>query len=216
MLLFIEFRAHYHQGGGWGDHDPLMDKMRRTAAAIRARVNGRGGGVGLWRGDITRLDVDVIVNAANRALSGGGGVDGAIQKAAGPELLEACLALPEVAPAVRCPVGSARLTPGFDLHAGHVVHAVGPVWHGGARGEAAALDSAYRASLALAATAGAESVAFPAISTGAYGYPAHEAAQVAVTAYRAWLAETDLPMRILLVAFDARGLRALTRALAAW
>ena len=102
------------------------------------------------RGDITRLDVDAIVNAANKTLLGGGGVDGAIHRAAGRRLLEACRALREVRPGVRCETGEARLTPGFDLRARHVIHTVGPVWHGGAEGEDDALASCYRASLDVA------------------------------------------------------------------
>src|SRR6187431_351718 len=103
------------------------------------------------RGDITKLEVDAIVNAANTGLLGGGGVDGAIHRAAGPDLLAACRALPEVRPGVRCPTGEARITPGYRLPARHVIHTVGPVWHGGDRGEPALLESAYRASFALAA-----------------------------------------------------------------
>lgn len=125
-------------------------------------------------GDITTLDVDAIVNAANKSLLGGGGVDGAIHRVAGPELKEACAKLGG------CDVGDARITPGFTLPARHVIHTVGPVWTGGGRGEAGQLASAYRRSLELAADAGCRTVAFPAISTGAYGYPAEEAAEVAV------------------------------------
>lgn len=211
--LFRTRRAQRHGGGPYGDDDPYDRHMAAILDHIRDRVTARGPGVGLWRGDITALHADVIVNAANPTLAGGGGVDGAIHRAAGPELLAACLAIPEVAPAVRCPPGSARITPGFWLAASHVVHAVGPVWHGGARGESVALDSAYRASLSLASGAGAESIAFPALSTGAYAYPPFDAALVAVGACRAWLAETGADLRIVLVAFDAKAERALSRAL---
>lgn len=157
--------------------------------------------------DITRLDVDAIVNAANERLLGGGGVDGAIHRAAGPALLEACRALPEVAPGVRCPTGEARLTPGFGLPARWVVHTVGPVWHGGDRGEAGLLQACYRNSLEAAADAGARSIAFPAISTGVFGYPKEQAARIAVNTCRAWLAGGREPRRIVLVTFDAEATR---------
>ncbi|MDF3070011.1 MAG: putative ADP-ribose binding module [Polyangiaceae bacterium] len=130
-------------------------------------------------GDVTRLRADVIVNAANERLLGGGGVDGAIHAAAGPGLLAACRALPEVRPGVRCPTGEARITPAFDLPARWVVHTVGPVWRGGTQGEGFLLASCYRASLALARAHGARSVAFPAISTGIYGFPRYLASRIA-------------------------------------
>jgi O-acetyl-ADP-ribose deacetylase (regulator of RNase III) len=132
--------------------------------------------------DITTLEVDAVVTAANERLAGGGGVDGAVHRAAGPALLAACRALGG------CPTGEARITPGFGLRARHVIHAVGPVWQGGAAGEAALLASAYRASLALLRAAGGRSIAFPAISTGIYGYPADEATRIAVATLRENLA----------------------------
>ena len=139
------------------------------------------------RGDLTRQDVDAIVNAANERMLGGGGVDGAIHRAAGPALLEACRALPELRPGVRCPTGEARITPGFELRARHVIHTVGPVYGGRPR-DTVLLASAFRSSLALAVEHGLASVAFPAISCGVYAYPVEEAAAIArsVTLERAW------------------------------
>src|SRR5580765_1638884 len=122
--------------------------------------------------DITQLDVDAIVNAANSALAPGGGVCGAIHRAAGPELADACAAIGG------CPTGEARITPGFNLKARFVIHAVGPVWHGGAKGEPDLLASAYRASLSLSKAHRLKSIAFPAISTGIYGYPLEEATRI--------------------------------------
>jgi O-acetyl-ADP-ribose deacetylase (regulator of RNase III) len=159
--------------------------------------------------DITKLDVDAIVNAANERMLGGGGVDGAIHRAAGPELVEACRAVAEVSPGVRCPTGEARITPGFRLLARWVIHTVGPVWCGGAAGEPALLASAYRSSIALATERGLASIAFPAISTGVYGYPADAAARIAVRESRAFAGEVRL------VAFDTVSRAALEAALAA-
>jgi O-acetyl-ADP-ribose deacetylase (regulator of RNase III) len=153
------------------------------------------------RGDITRLDVEAIVNAANTGLLGGGGVDGAIHRAAGPELLAACRALPEVAPGVRCPTGEARITPAFRLKARFVIHTAGPVWHGGGRHERELLASCYRSSLALARDHRIESIAFPAISCGIYGFPVDEAAQIAVREIRAALLDGPQPSSVSLVAF---------------
>lgn len=155
-------------------------------------------------GDITHQPVDAIVNAANSSLRGGGGVDGAIHRAAGPELAEAGAAL---AP---CPPGEAKATPAFRLDppVRHVIHTVGPVWHGGGRGEAETLASCYRRCLQVADGLGVRSIAFPAISTGIYGYPPDQAARIAVDV----LSETPTAVeRVTLVAFD-EGTRDLLRA----
>ena len=148
--------------------------------------------------DITTLDVDAIVNAANEGLVPGGGVCGAIHRAAGPELARACV---KVAP---CPTGEARITPGFSLHARYVIHAVGPVWRGGHRGEAEQLASAYRSSLALARDYTLASIAFPAISTGIYGYPLRQATDIAVTTVRSALQNSGTLTSVLFACFDAR------------
>ena len=146
------------------------------------------------RGDITAQHVDAVVNAANRGLRGGGGVDGAIHRAAGADRLQAaCRAIGE------CPPGDAVVTDGFDLPARFIIHTVGPVWRGGRAGEAETLASCYRSALALADEVGARSIAFPAISTGVYGYPPQAAAAVAVAAVRA--ATTNVTL-VRFVAFD--------------
>lgn len=134
-------------------------------------------------GDLTSQDVDAIVNAANERMLGGGGVDGAIHAAAGRELLEACRAIPEVRPDVRCPTGEARITPGFRLRARYVVHTVGPVYRNAAE-SAPLLASAHASSLAVARERGVRTIAFPAISCGVYGYPLDEAAPIALDACR--------------------------------
>lgn len=146
------------------------------------------------KADITTLDVHAIVNAANSALAGGGGVDGAIHRAAGPELLLATRRFG------RCPTGQAVITPGFRLRARHVIHAVGPVWHGGKQGEDELLAAAYESSFQLAVAAGdVQSIAFPAISTGVYGFPRARAARIAVSAMQAREREFD---RIVACLFD--------------
>jgi O-acetyl-ADP-ribose deacetylase (regulator of RNase III) len=146
--------------------------------------------------DITTLDVDVIVNAANTSLLGGGGVDGAIHRAAGPELLAECSRLGG------CPTGEARLTRGYRLKARHVIHAVGPVWRGGGAGEERLLAAAYANALALAAAHGLRSIAFPAISTGVYGFPKDRAARIAVATLSEGLAADSSFSRVILCCFD--------------
>jgi len=146
------------------------------------------GQLAITLGDITRLQVDAIVNAANSSLLGGGGVDGAIHRAAGPELLAACRLLDG------CPTGEARITPGFSLPAAWVIHTVGPVWRGGMHGEAELLRSCYRNSLVLALRNGVSSIAFPGISTGVYGYPKRPAAEIALAEMRSASDDFDVIM----------------------
>lgn len=149
------------------------------------------------KGDITALAVDAIVNAANSSLLGGGGVDGAIHRKAGPELLAECRTLNG------CKTGEAKMTKGYRLPARFVIHAVGPVWQGGGSGEARLLASCYRQSLGLAQAHSLAAVAFPAISTGIYGYPKPEAAEIAVTAVKEHLAVAPFPARVIFCCFDA-------------
>lgn len=149
-------------------------------------------------GDITRQQVEAIVNAANTSLLGGGGVDGAIHRAAGPELLA------ETRTLGGCPTGQAKITKGYRLPARYVIHTVGPVWRGGNRGEDDLLASSYRTSLALAEEHGLRTVAFPSISTGTYRFPLDRAAEIAVRGIKAWLAAHDLPEQVKMVCFDER------------
>jgi O-acetyl-ADP-ribose deacetylase len=161
----------------------------------------------IFQGSITDLNVDCIVNAANASLLGGGGVDGAIHRAAGPGLLEECRALGG------CATGDAKITKGYNLKAKFVIHAVGPVWRGGGHGEAELLAKCYRRSLELANEYELKSIAFPAISTGAYGYPLNEAARVATDSVTNWLHGDSTVDKVVFVCFDERAISTYERLL---
>jgi O-acetyl-ADP-ribose deacetylase len=159
------------------------------------------------RGDIASLDVDAVVNAANATLLGGGGVDGALHYAAGPELLEACRRLGGR------PTGEARITPGFNLKARWIIHTVGPVWKGGHRGEPELLASCYAESLRLAVLHAVRTIAFPAISTGAYAYPVKLATHIAIEAVRRFVAKDSGPAEVIFCCYSAEDYATYTRAL---
>lgn len=163
----------------------------------------------ITQGDITRQEVDAVVNAANTSLLGGGGVDGAIHRAAGPELLAECRSIGG------CPTGEARVTAGYRLSARWVIHTVGPIWRGGKRGEDELLASCWRESLELARSVGARTVAFPSISTGAYGFPLDRAARIATATAQAFLADDRSLREVRIVCFGAEAERAYAGALAA-
>ncbi len=163
--------------------------IRHAGCAMLNRIS-------IVEGDITKQDVDAIVNAANESLLGGGGVDGAIHRAAGPGLLEECRKLGG------CPTGEARITGGHRLKARYVIHTVGPIWRGGQNDEDALLAACYRNSLALAEENEVTSIAFPAISTGAYGFPVARAARIAITETVRFLLAHELPERVVFVCFD--------------
>ena len=160
-------------------------------------------------GDIIALDVDAIVNAANERLAAGGGVCGAIHDAAGPGLAVECANIPG-----GCPTGNARITHGYDLKARYVIHAAGPVWHGGGKGEAAMLAQCYRRALGLALGNNLTSIAFPAISTGIYGFPAEQAAIIAVETVHEFVAGDDRLQQVIFCCFGAETLKAYEKALA--
>jgi O-acetyl-ADP-ribose deacetylase (regulator of RNase III) len=171
-----------------------MDKQAREVTVNQARL-------AIIQGDITRQATDAIVNAANLGLMGGGGVDGAIHRAGGPAILEECKQI--IARQGRLPAGKAVITTGGNLPAKHVIHTVGPIWHGGNKGEAALLESAYRESLKLAAEQKLTSLSFPSISTGAYGYPVAEAAGVAIRTVVSFLSEKATSIKeVVFVLFD--------------
>jgi O-acetyl-ADP-ribose deacetylase len=166
------------------------------------------GRITVVQGDITKQEVDAIVNAANETLRGGGGVDGAIHRAAGPELLEECIKIGG------CPTGEARITKGYRLPAKYVIHTVGPVWHGGDRGEPEKLAACYRNALRLAAENGVRTIAFPGISTGVYGYPLEAATRLAMATVRDCLTELLEIEEVRFVTFGERATEVAERALA--
>src|SRR5207302_1600970 len=170
---------------------------RRNLDAVRVAVMAATSDrIRLELGDITRLAIDAIVNAANSSLLGGGGVDGAIHRAAGPELLAECRGIGG------CPPGEARLTRGYRLPAAHVIHTVGPIWRGGDAGEPDILARCYRSCLAIAREQGVQAIAVPAIATGVYRFPRDRAARIAVAEVAAYLAQNEIPAIVIFVCFD--------------
>jgi O-acetyl-ADP-ribose deacetylase (regulator of RNase III) len=181
-----------------------MEKLSRELTVNQARL-------AIIQGDITRQATEAIVNAANSGLMGGGGVDGAIHRAGGPAILEECQQI--VARQGRLPTGRAVITTGGNLPARYIIHTVGPIWQGGNKGEAALLESAYRESLKLAAAKKLASVSFPSISTGAYGYPLAEAANIAIKTVVSFLKKDSSLKEAVFVLFDARSYEAYASAL---
>jgi O-acetyl-ADP-ribose deacetylase (regulator of RNase III) len=159
--------------------------------------------ISIVEGDITTMQVDCIVNAANTSMLGGGGVDGAIHRAAGPELFDECRLLDG------CETGGAKITNAYNLPAKYIIHAVGPIWDGGAFSERELLASAYRTSLELARANEVKTIAFPGISTGVYGYPLDEAAEVAIETVATWLAVNPLPTHVIMCTFDSMATEAM-------
>jgi O-acetyl-ADP-ribose deacetylase (regulator of RNase III) len=183
--------------------EPVLHSAAELGVArTQEREEGMQQRLEIVEGDITTLAVDAIVNAANESLLGGGGVDGAIHRAAGPQLLEECRLLGG------CPTGRAKITQGYRLPAKHVIHTVGPVWRGGQSGEDDLLASCYRASLDLARRHGCRSIAFPAVSTGIYGFPPDRAAHIAVATVRTFLAEYGVPERVIFCCFGRASVEA--------
>ena len=165
------------------------------------------GRIKIFEGDIVKMEVDAIVNAANNSLLGGGGVDGAIHRAAGPKLFEECKNLNG------CPTGEAKITSGYHLPAKYIIHTVGPVWKGGNKGEDEFLASCYRNSLELARQYGIKTIAFPAISTGAYGFPSDRAAGIAVFQVKEFLQKNELPETVFLVCYNIESCKNIQKAL---
>lgn len=184
-------------GGMCGNQAVNTETMMGNARAV----------IEIIEADITTLAVDAIVNAANQTLLGGGGVDGAIHRAAGPGLLDECRRIVEVSPGVRCPTGEARLTRGYDLPARFVIHTAGPVWSGGDRNESQLLANCYRNSLNLAAANNVRSIAFPAISTGVYRFPLPAATRIAIGTVREFLGRPGAIQRVIFACFGSEAAR---------